>query len=258
MGLYVHQIDPVAISFFGFNIYWYSLSYLFGFLLSILYSHHLIKKKLIALPIRSIDDFLSYAILGVIIGGRLGYVFFYNIDFYFSNPIEIFKIWNGGMSFHGGLIGLTLSITFFCKKNNYSFLDFSNLISSCAPIGIFLGRIANFINAELIGKPTNGNWGVVFNINDVPRHPSQLYEAFFEGLIIFFLIYFLYLKGFSKKINFFALFLIMYSISRFLIEFIREPDEHLGYLFFNLTMGQLLCLPMFLVGIIFLKYGKRN
>ena len=149
-------------------------------------------------------------------------------------------------------------IPFFCKKNHYSFLDFSNLISSCAPIGIFLGRIANFINAELIGKPTNGNWGVVFNINDVPRHPSQLYEAFFEGLIIFFLIYFLYLKGFSKKINFFALFLIIYSISRFLIEFIREPDEHLGYLLFNLTMGQLLCLPMFLVGIIFLKYGKRN
>ena len=184
--MYIHNLSPVAFKILNFQVYWYSLAYLFGFLISIFFSHYLIKKKLIKLDSGIIDDLITYAILGVVIGGRLGYILFYNLNFYLNNPVEIVKIWNGGMSFHGGLLGLIISTYLVSNKQTKSFIELLNLVACCGPIGIFLGRLANFVNGELVGKPTNSSWGVLFHPEDVLRHPSQLYEAFFEGFLIFF------------------------------------------------------------------------
>ena len=254
--MYIHELNPIAFSLFNFKIYWYSLSYLFGFIFSYCYVKFVLNKDFVNMDFKIFEDFIGWAVLGVIFGGRIGYVIFYNLNFYLENPIEILKIWQGGMSFHGGLIGLILSIFFFSKSKKVNFLDLLNLVSSCAPIGLFLGRLANFVNRELIGRPTNSDWGVMFFENDVLRHPSQIYEAIFEGLIIFFVIFYIIKKKYYRYINISSLFLIMYGIFRFTIEFYREPDSHLGFIFMNISMGQLLCLPMILIGSIFLR--KKN
>ena len=254
--MYIHELNPIAFSLFNFKIYWYSLSYLFGFIFSYYYVKFVLNKDFVNMDFKIFEDFIGWAVLGVIFGGRIGYVIFYNLNFYLENPIEILKIWQGGMSFHGGLIGLILSIFFFSKSKKVNFLDLLNLVSSCAPIGLFLGRLANFVNRELIGRPTNSDWGVIFFENDVLRHPSQIYEAIFEGLIIFFVIFYIIKKKYYRYINISSLFLIMYGIFRFTIEFYREPDSHLGFIFMNISMGQLLCLPMILIGLIFLR--KKN
>ena len=256
--MYIHNLNPIALEIFQLKIYWYSLSYIFGFILSLYYSKFLIRNYYHKFDEKNIDDFLTWAVLGVILGGRMGYIVFYNFDFYANNPIEIIKIWQGGMSFHGGLIGLVFSIFLFSSLNKISFIILSEIVASCAPIGLFLGRIANFINGELYGKPTNGEWGVIFDKTTmIPRHPSQLYEAFFEGIIIFFIIFFLYK---SKKYKIFypsSIFLILYSLFRIFIEFFREPDEHIGFIFGYFTLGQLLSIPMIILGLILMKF-KRN
>ena len=173
--MYVHDLNPIALEFFSIKIYWYSLAYFFGFLFSISYSKFLIKKTNSVFTTNDIDDFVTWAVIGVIIGGRIGYVIFYNLDYYFNNLSEIVKIWQGGMSFHGGMIGLVISMLLFSKSKNKPFIEFANIIASGAPIGIFLGRIANFINGELWGKKTNSGWGVIFDQNSMEaRHPSQL------------------------------------------------------------------------------------
>ena len=254
--MYIHELDPIAFSLFNFKIYWYSLSYLFGFIFSYYYVKFILNKDFVNMNFKIFEDFLGWAVLGVIFGGRIGYVIFYNLDFYAENPIEILKIWQGGMSFHGGLIGVILSIFIFSKSKKIYFFDLLNLVSSCAPIGLFLGRLANFVNRELIGRPTNTNWGVLFFEDDVLRHPSQIYEAIFEGLIIFIVIFYIIKKKYYTSINIYSLFLIMYGIFRFTIEFYREPDSHLGFIFLNISMGQLLCLPMIIIGLIFLR--KKN
>ena len=254
--MYIHELNPIAFSLFNFKIYWYSLSYLFGFIFSYYYVKFVLNKDFININFKIFEDFLGWAVLGVILGGRIGYVIFYNLDYYSENPIEILKIWKGGMSFHGGLIGVILSIFLFSKSKKINFFDLLNLVSSCAPIGLFLGRLANFVNRELIGRPTNSNWGVLFFEDDVLRHPSQIYEAIFEGLIIFIVIFYIIKKKYYTYINIYSVFLIMYGIFRFTIEFYREPDSHLGFIFVNISMGQLLCLPMILIGLIFLR--KKN
>ncbi len=254
--MYIHELNPIAFSLFNFKIYWYSLSYLFGFVFSYYYVKFVLNKDFVNMDFKIFEDFIGWAVLGVIFGGRIGYVIFYNLNFYLENPIEILKIWQGGMSFHGGLLGVILSIFFFSKSKKINFLDLLNLVSSCAPIGLFLGRLANFVNRELIGRPTNSDWGVIFFENDVLRHPSQIYEAIFEGLIIFFVIFYIIKKKYYRFLNISSLFLIMYGIFRFTIEFYREPDSHLGFIFMNISMGQLLCLPMILIGSIFLR--KKN
>ena len=254
--MYIHELNPIAFSLFNFKIYWYSLSYLFGFIFSYYFVKFVLNKDFVNMDFRIFEDFIGWAVLGVILGGRIGYVIFYNLNFYLENPVEILKIWQGGMSFHGGLIGVILSIFFFSKSKKINFLDLLNLVSSCAPIGLFLGRLANFVNRELIGRPTNSDWGVMFFENDVLRHPSQIYEAIFEGLIIFLVIFYIIKKKYYRYINISSLFLIMYGIFRFTIEFYREPDSHLGFIFMNISMGQLLCLPMILIGSIFLR--KKN
>ena len=254
--MFVHDFDPIAFKILNFNIYWYSLSYLFGFIFSFFYAKFLIKYKFIEINFSLFEEFLGWAVIAVILGGRLGYVIFYNFDFYSQNPLLILKIWQGGMSFHGGLIGLIISIFLFSKIKDIEFLELSNLVTACAPFGLFLGRIANFINGELVGRPTNSEWGIMFTKNDLLRHPSQLYEAFFEGFVLFFLILYFFFKGYHKIINIFAVFFIFYGLFRFIIEFYREPDVQIGYIFLSFSMGQILSLPMIILGFIFLKYKK--
>ncbi len=251
--MFVHNFNPVAFEFFNIKVYWYSLSYLFGFIFSYFYAKFLISQRFVIINFKDFEDYLGWAVIAVIIGGRLGYVFFYNLEFYLLNPLEILKIWQGGMSFHGGLCGLILSIFLFSKFRKINFLELSNLVSACAPFGIFLGRLANFINGELIGRPTNSTWGVLFNQNDILRHPSQIYEAFLEGFVIFFVILVIIKKNHHKSINIFAIFFIMYGFFRFILEFFREPDSQLGLILLNLSMGQLLSIPMIIIGVVFFK-----
>ena len=247
--MFINNFDPVAIQILSIEIRWYSLAYIVG----ILAGWTLSKKVFISnLQIKEkFDDYITYIIIGIIVGGRLGYVFFYNFNYYYNNIFDIFKIWEGGMSFHGGLIGVIILSIWFAKKNNQNPFDYLDIVSLVAPIGIFLGRIANFINSELYGTETNLPWGVKFiQIDNLYRHPSQLYEAFFEGIILFIILNIFRVKGIKRPAGFISgLFLIFYSIFRFVIEFFRVPDEQIGYLIFDLTMGQIICLIFLLIGI---------
>ena len=247
--MFINNFDPVAFQFFSIEIRWYSLAYIAGILLGWILS----KKFFISdTGLKDeFDDFISYIILGIIIGGRLGYVIFYNLSFYSNNLLDVFKIWQGGMSFHGGLLGVIAVSVWFAKKNNQNVFNYLDIVSIVAPIGIFFGRIANFINSELYGTKTSIFWSVKFvQVDNLYRHPSQLYEAFFEGLILFLILLYFRNKGFLKKPGFISgLFLIFYSIFRFLIEFFRVPDEQLGYLIFNLTMGQIISFVFLLIGL---------
>ena len=246
--MFINNFDPVAIQIFSIEIRWYSLAYIAGILLGWILS----KKIFISNPRlkEKFDDFITYIILGIIVGGRLGYVIFYNLEYYSNNLTDIFKVWQGGMSFHGGLIGVIAVSIWFSKKNNQDSFSYLDVVSIVAPIGIFFGRIANFINSELYGIETEMPWAVKFiQIDNLYRHPSQLYEAFFEGLILFFILIYFRNKGFMKISGLISsLFLVFYSTFRFVIEFYRVPDEQLGYIFFNLTMGQIISFVFFLVG----------
>ena len=247
--MFINNFDPVAFQFFSIEIRWYSLAYIAGILLGWILS----KKFFISgTGLRDkFDDFISYIILGIIIGGRLGYVIFYNLSYYSNNLLDVFKIWQGGMSFHGGLLGVIAVSIWFAKRNNQNAFNYLDIVSIVAPIGIFFGRIANFINSELYGTETSIFWSVKFvKVDNLYRHPSQLYEAFFEGLILFLILLYFRNKGFLKNPGFISgLFLIFYSIFRFLIEFFRVPDEQLGYLIFNLTMGQIISFIFLLIGL---------
>ena len=258
--MFINNFDPVAISFFSLEIRWYSLSYIFGILVGwflakrFFINNHEIKIKF--------DDYITYLILGLIIGGRLGYVIFYNLDYYLDNPIDALKIWHGGMSFHGGVIGIIIISIWFARKNQQNFFSYLDIVSLVAPIGIFFGRISNFINSELYGIETSLPWGVKFiKVDNLFRHPSQLYEAFFEGLILFLILIYFYKKTTDKKPGFISgLFLVFYSIFRFVIEFFRVPDEQLGYLLLNLTMGQIMSFVFLLFGtyLIIKKYENKK
>ena len=255
--MFINNFDPVAFSIFSLDFRWYSLAYIFG----ILAGWVMAKKFLLntnELKVK-FDDYISFIILGIILGGRLGYVIFYNFDYYSNNILEILKIWQGGMSFHGGLLGVILTSIWFAKRNNQNPYIYLDIVSSVAPIGIFFGRIANFINSELYGIETTLPWGVKFiKIDNLYRHPSQLYEAVFEGVILFIILIYLRSK-ISMRIPglISATFLIIYSAFRFVIEFFRIPDEQLGYIFFNLSMGQILSLIFLVIGC-YLSYTKYD
>tara|TARA_B100001741_G_C16487768_1_gene568130 strand:+ start:12 stop:776 length:765 start_codon:yes stop_codon:yes gene_type:complete len=254
--MFINNFDPVAFSIFSLAIRWYSLSYIFGVIFAWIYcKKFLIKDEKV---LNLFDDLITYIIIGLILGGRLGYIIFYNLSYYSKNILEIFMLWEGGMSFHGGLIGVIAATYIFSKKNNINTFLFLDLISMTAPIGIFLGRIANFINSELYGRETDLLWSVKFEkIDNIFRHPSQIYEAIFEGLILFILLNFIFKKKIYKSPGFIsALFLIFYSLFRFFIEFTREPDVQIGFIFFNLTLGQLLSFLFFMFGL-FLFYKKK-
>ena len=258
--MFINNFDPVAIQLLSIEIRWYSLAYIAGILLG-----WIISKKIFISDHKfrvQFDDFIGYLIIGIIIGGRLGYVFFYNFDYYSNNLFEILKIWQGGMSFHGGLIGVIITSIWFSNKNNQSAFLYLDLVALVAPIGIFFGRIANFINSELYGLETNMPWGVKFiKVDNLYRHPSQLYEALFEGIILFVILLFFRNKGFIKTPGLISsLFLIFYSIFRFIVEFLRVPDEQLGYLYLDLTMGQIISFVFILIGIylFFRKYENKK
>lgn len=253
------SIDPVIISFGYLQIRWYSLAYIGAFLLGLYLIKYFNKKIKSNIKNIILDNFLMWSILGVIIGGRLGYVIFYQFENFIHNPIYLFYIWNGGMSFHGGLIGMIISIYLFSKKNNLNFFLLSDFVSTVAPIGLFFGRIANFINTELIGKETDFPFAIIYpTIDNIPRHPSQLYEAFFEGIVLFIILLIMMLKNTSNRKNglISGLFLFLYGIFRFIIEFIREPDQHIGLVLNLLSVGQLLCIPLILSGMIILIKKK--
>ena len=255
------NIDPIAIDFGLIKVSWYALSYVVGILSSWYLILKIIKIKKIKISNKIISDLISNCMIGIILGGRLGYVIFYNPEYYFNNLTEIFKIWNGGMSFHGGLVGVILAIIYSSKKSKIPIMIFSDLISIVSPIGLFLGRIANFINGELFGRVTNNNFGMIFpNGGKLPRHPSQLYEAFFEGLVLFFIMVFLMnkSKNFEKQGFLTASFILFYGIFRFFIEYFREPDGHIGFIYLNFTMGQILTLPMIVSGLYFMIIINKN
>jgi phosphatidylglycerol:prolipoprotein diacylglycerol transferase len=246
--MFINNFDPVAIQIFSIEIRWYSLAYIFGILIGWLYCKKiLIKDKNIS---KLFDDLISYLIIGIILGGRLGYVIFYNLEYFSSNPIEILMIWQGGMSFHGGLLGVLASTIIYAKKHNVNKFIFLDLIAGSAPIGIFLGRIANFLNSELYGRETDILWSVIFTkIDNITRHPSQIYEALLEGVILFFILFFFIKKNYLLKPGLISsLFLIFYSLFRFLVEFFRVPDEQIGFIYLNLTIGQI-------ISLIFLSFG---
>ena len=252
--MFTHNFDPVLIDLYIFEVRWYSLAYIFGILVGWIYAKKIINYlktngNFSYLESKDFDDFIPYLVIGIILGGRLGYVLIYNFDYFINKPHEIFYVWNGGMSFHGGLLGIIIATIIFTNARKiYSFI-YLDIIACVAPVGLFLGRISNFINGELYGKATNLAWGVIFpNAGTFARHPSQIYEAILEGLLLFVILNFL---AFKKKVILkegviSILFLFLYSIFRFISEVFREPDEQLGYLIYSLTMGQLLSLIMIL------------
>ncbi|NOQ41346.1 MAG: prolipoprotein diacylglyceryl transferase [Desulfuromusa sp.] len=253
------QIDPIIFSIGPLAIRWYGMMYLLGFVGGYFMMCHVARLRGMPIKKETISDLLFYAVMGVVIGGRLGYTLFYNTSYYLKHPLEIFYVWEGGMSFHGGLLGVLIVLLIFCRRRNLSLLLVGDLAVSAVPIGLFFGRIGNFINAELWGRLTDHPWGVVFpGGGSLPRHPSQLYEAGLEGLILFILIYLLHRFGVRRGIPAFS-FVVLYGIFRFLVEFVRQPDEHLGFLWGGATMGQLLSLPMIVFGLCGLIYAlKRN
>ena len=262
--MYTHNLDPVLINLGFVIIRWYSLAYIFGILIGWWLGKkiitHISKNLVVKFNPNKFDDLITYLIISIIIGGRLGYIIFYNLNYYILNPIEIIKIWEGGMSFHGALIGIVIGTYLFSIKKGISALFLLDVIACVSPIGIFFGRIANFINGELVGKVSNVYWSVIFpTVDMLPRHPSQLYEAILEGVILFILLIIIVFKKDYKIGTCSFLFLIFYGIFRIISELFREPDVHLGYFFNLFSMGTILSFIMILIGVtIFLVLRKEN
>ena len=257
-------IDPVLISFGPLAIRWYALAYVVGLLIGWRYCLRIaMQPPLIAAreKVRElVDDFLVWATLGVILGGRTGYVLFYRPEFYFSEPSEIVKLWHGGMSFHGGTLGVLVALYLFCRQRRINFLAFADIIACAVPIGLFFGRIANFINGELWGRVTDVPWAMVFPTGGPdPRHPSQLYEAGLEGIVLFLLLFGLRVAGARFRPGLISgAFLAGYGVARITGEFFRQPDANLGFLWGGATMGQLLSIPVLLLGLFLLWRARRT
>ncbi|MFQ3623541.1 MAG: prolipoprotein diacylglyceryl transferase [Acetobacteraceae bacterium] len=256
------EIDPVVVSIGPFAIRWYALAYIAG----IVIGWRLVRRLAAAAPVaaspQQVDDYLTWAVLGVILGGRLGYVLFYLPGHYLANPLEALMVWKGGMSFHGGLLGVILATLSFCRLRGIDFFAFMDRIAVATPIGLCLGRLANFINAELYGRPWDGPWAMVFPTDplSLPRHPSQLYQAALEGLLLFAVMAWLARDGrLRARRGFLAgAFLVGYGIARIVGELFRQPDEFLGFLPGGLTMGQVLSLPMLAVGAWAIATSRRR
>lgn len=254
MALQFPDISPVAVSLGPLDIRWYALAYLVGLILGWRYVAALVEKdeaKDDRFTRIEIDDFLGWAVIGVILGGRVGYVLFYQFDMYMNDPMAILRVWEGGMSFHGGALGVILAMIIFSWRRKRNVLRLTDPVCAAVPIGLFFGRIANFVNGELFGRATNVPWGIVFpNGGAEPRHPSQLYEAALEGAVLFLV---LFMLARNDKIRnrpgiISSVFLIGYGLSRMFIEFFRQPDPQIGYIMQYFTMGQILCIPMLLGG----------
>ena len=255
------EIDPVAISFGSLKIRWYGISYVAGILLAWwLLAWRARKYPAWGWNTEQVSDLIFYGTLGVIIGGRLGSVIFYNLPYYLSHPADILKVWQGGMSFHGGLIGVIIAMWIFAHRRQKDFFETADFLAPVIPVGLFFGRIANFINGELWGRPTDVAWGMVFpHVDDLARHPSQIYEAMLEGVLLFIILWF-YSIRIRPRMAVSGLFLLGYGLSRIFVEYFREPDRHLGFVLSDtFTMGQVLSAPMIIIGMIlmWLAYVKR-
>jgi phosphatidylglycerol:prolipoprotein diacylglycerol transferase len=257
------QFDPVLLHIGPLSIRWYALAYIASLVLGWRLVRGLAQRAPAVASVEQVDDFLTWATLGVVLGGRLGYVLFYQPTVFLSHPLSIFAVWQGGMSFHGGMIGVACAIVLYCRQQKIDILGFADRIAIVAPMGLGLGRIANFINGELWGRPAPPwlPWAMIFPTGGpVPRHPSQLYEALLEGVVLFAVMWTL---GRREKLRrrfgcLTGLFLIGYGIARITGEFFRQPDPFLGFLYFGATMGQLLCLPMMAAGAILVVRSRRR
>jgi phosphatidylglycerol:prolipoprotein diacylglycerol transferase len=255
------SFDPVAFSLGPLAVRWYALAYLVGIVAGWRWCMAMARRDPTAPPPELYDEFLTWAVIAVVLGGRIGYILFYNGDEYLHHPLEMFMVWHGGMSFHGGMTGVIVAAWLFARLKKISFFAFTDLMACVAPIGLGLGRLANFVNGELFGRPTDVPWGMVFpRGGDVPRHPSQLYEAGCEGVLLLVIMWLLQSnpKVRARKGLMSGMFLILYGVMRFGIEFFREPDAQLGFLFAGATMGQLLCLPMIVAGAVVIWWSGRK
>lgn len=248
-------IDPIAISIGPLDIRWYGLMYLLGFAFALWMANRQCDKSNGIWTREQASDLLFYGFMGVIVGGRAGYVFFYQFPLFLDNPLYLFRIWEGGMSFHGGVLGVVTAIIFYAKKNQRSILSVGDFIVPLLPVGLGAGRIGNFINSELWGRVTDSPFGIIFpNAGPLPRHPSQLYEFALEGVVLF-IILILFIRKTRPAGSVAGLFLLAYGVFRFIVEFAREPDAHLGLLSLGLSMGQLLSLPMIFAGAALITYA---
>jgi phosphatidylglycerol:prolipoprotein diacylglycerol transferase len=264
MAIAFPNIDPVAVQLGPFAIRWYALAYVVGILLGWWVMIRLAARRERAgeplMPRAAVDDFVVWATLGIVLGGRIGYILFYNFAFFLEHPLQMFAVWEGGMSFHGGLIGVVTAIWLFSRVRRLPFLTVGDLVCAVVPIGLFFGRLANFVNGELWGRPADVPWAMVFpRGGDIPRHPSQLYEATLEGIILFTVLMLLVRGGALRRPGLVAgAFLAGYAIARMIGELFREPDVQLGFLFGGTTMGQLLSIPLLLVGLYLIWRAKSK
>ena len=254
-------LDPIAISLGPLVVRWYAFAYLAGFIIGWRYCLYLAQRNPAGPKPELYDDFLTWAVIGVVLGGRVGYILFYNAEDYFAHPLEMFEVWHGGMSFHGGMLGVIGAAYLYTRRHKVSFFAFTDILACVTPIGLGLGRIANFVNGELFGRETDVPWAVIFpRGGDVPRHPSQIYEAILEGLVLFLI---LFAVSQNKKWRarpgvLSGVFLFGYGLFRLSIEFFREPDQQLGFLYGGATMGQLLCMPMICFGLYLVLRSERR
>ncbi|MGB0865642.1 MAG: prolipoprotein diacylglyceryl transferase [Granulosicoccaceae bacterium] len=253
------NIDPVAIALGPVQIHWYGLMYMVGFLSAWWLIRRWVQRPNSGWTLQQVDDLIFYCALGVVLGGRVGYTLFYNLPAFFQDPLMIVRLWEGGMSFHGGILGVTVAMYLFARKTGHGFMTVADRVALVTPIGLGAGRIGNFINSELWGRTTEVPWGVVFpNGGPLPRHPSQLYEFALEGVVLF-LVLALFTRRSPPAGAIAALMVLLYGIFRFLVEFVRMPDEHLGFVAFGwMTRGQVLCLPMIAIGIVVLIWAYRR
>jgi phosphatidylglycerol:prolipoprotein diacylglycerol transferase len=257
------NFDPVAFSIWIFDVRWYALAYITGLILAWLYCRWMSRLPPQRLKPVDFDDFLLWATLGVVLGGRIGYVLFYKPDYYLQNPLEVFFIWRGGMSFHGGLLGVLAAIGLFARSRGVSYFTLSDIIGAATPIGLCLGRIANFINGELFGRTTDSTvvpWAMVFpQGGPIARHPSQLYEALLEGLLLFLVLHVMVRRGALQRTGLVSgAFMIGYGLARIVAEFFRQPDDFLQFVLPHTTMGQVLSLPMVLIGIAIILWARKR
>jgi len=259
------DIDPVLVHIGPLAIRWYALAYIFGILFGWAYARAIIRSTALwggkpPMTVEDFDDFILWVTLGIILGGRLGYVLFYNFPIYAANPLQIFELWTGGMSFHGGFVGCVLAVVLFARHRKIPFLSLGDVTCAVGPIGLFLGRLANFVNGELWGRPTDVPWAMIFpNGGPLPRHPSQLYEAMLEGVVLFIVLAIAMRMGALKRPGLvIGIFAVGYAIARTTCEFFREPDVQLGFLWQGTTMGMLLSIPLFLAGVAFIVYAMKQ
>jgi len=254
------SIDPIAFSLGPVHIRWYGLMYIVGYLIGAYLLRRMAIKGLYRIPKEKVDNVINYLVIGMIVGARVIYMTVYDTQTFFSNPLTLFEIWKGGLSYHGAIIGMLIAVIFYAKRNKINPLHVADLVALCGAQGVFFGRMGNFMNGELYGRPSDLPWAMIFpSGGPLPRHPSQLYEAILEGLLTFTILWLLKDKLLKKDGLLFSLYIILYGLFRFIVEFFREADSQMGYYLGGvITMGQILCFTMMIVGLVLFLYFKKK